>query len=255
MHVHLLAVAVSNANFELMKYAAILLFSIFVLIFSSCDRAEEPFEYPADPIDTTKVLIPIAQRTITSQEVWIGTNSESECSGSNPTESYARFEVDLAAGNNVLRLIPDSATCILDASLATNFIGDELSDLPLEELTFEFTFSNTILSNQTELWLSWYYHELEFDLNIAPYLFSDQQPDLPLSGLVSLKIVGGSPVVNILGTEVDPVFNSSISDNHFAINASNQQNYFQTAMHSENTKEQSLLLYRFLRISTMGIPE
>jgi len=238
-----------------MKYAAFLLFSAFVLIFSSCDRADEPFEYPEDPIDTTKVLIPIAQRTITSQEVWVGTNSESECWGSNATESYARFEVDLSAGNNVLRLIPDSVTCILDASLATNFIGDELSDMPLEELTFEFTFSNARLTNQTELWLSWYYKDLEFDLNVAPYLFPAQEPDLPLSGLVSLKIVDGAPVVNILGTEVAPVFNSSISDNHFAIDASNQENYFKTAMHSENTKEQSLLLYRFLRISTMGIPE
>lgn len=238
-----------------MKYSAFLLFSAFVLIFSSCDKGGEPFEYPEDPIDTTKVLIPIAQRTITSQEVWVGTNSESDCWGSNATESYARFGVDLSAGNNVLWLIPDSTTCILDASLATNFIGDELSDLPLEELTFEFTFSNAKLTNQTELWLSWYFQELEFDLNLAPYLFPAQEPDLPLSGLVSLKIVDGAPVIEILGTKVDPVFNSSISDNHFALNSSNQENYFKTAMHSENTKEQSLLLYRFLRISTMGIPE
>lgn len=238
-----------------MKQASFILFAIFSLTLFSCDKAEEPFEYPDNPDNLDPELITLVEREVAASENWTGDYSAIGCFGTASQDVYARYEFNAQSGNCVLRLIPDSATCDLDAEIQSAFLPAEITDYSLNELEFEFTFSQLILSSETDFWLSWYYKDLELDVNLAPYIFNPQDSAQNANGVVTVAIKNDYPVITVRGEEITPDLSDSALGNHFALNQSNTQNYFKTSMHCDNTTKQSLLVFRYLRITTFDIPQ
>lgn len=238
-----------------MKRALFSSIAIFSLIMFSCDKAEEPFEYPDNPDNLDPELITLVEREVAASENWTGDYSAVGCFGTASQDVYARYEFNAQSGNCVLRLIPDSATCNLDAEIQSDFLSSEITDYKLNELEFEFTFSQLILSSETDFWLSWYYKDLELDVNLAPYIFNPQDSAQNANGVVTVSIENNYPVITVRGEEIAPDLTDSSLGNHFALNPSNSENYFKAGMRCDNTTNQSLLVFRYLRITTFDIPQ
>lgn len=226
--------------------------AIFTLL--SCKK-DEPFKYPSDPINDEIVEINATVREMRASETWGGNFSVESCFSDTLLNNYARFEFDSAARNGVIRLIPDTASCVVEAELYSNFKESELSQQNLENLTFEFTFAQAELSIETQMWLSWYYQNLEFDINLGPYLYGLQTPNAKLDGVIRLTIQDQSPIVSINGDTIQTAYGNTVMDNHFSLEGKADENRFGVKMHSENTNEQSLLIFKFLRVFYYGIEE
>jgi hypothetical protein len=238
-----------------MKNAAFTLLSTFLIILFSCEKAEDPFEFPENPENPDPELITLIEREVAASENWMGDYSAEGCFGTASQDVYARYEFNAQSGNCVLRLIPDSATCNLDAEIKSVFLPDEISDYNLNALEFEFTFSQLILTSETDFWLSWYYKNLELDVNLAPYIYNALEPEQIANGVVKVSIENEYPVITVQGEEISPDLNDASIGNHFELNNSNSENYFKTSMHADNTTMQSLLVFRYLRITTFDIPQ
>lgn len=235
-----------------MKFKNLTVATLFSFLILSCKK-EEPFSYPSDPINDNIAEINVTVREMRSYENWQGYAFAESCFSDTLLQNYARYEFDAAARNGVLRLIPDTSSCVLEADLFSNFLESELAQQNIENLTFEFTFAQAELSVETQMWLSWYYQNLEFDINVGPYLYSLQAPDKKLDGVIRLTIKNEQPIVIVNGDTIFTNYGSGNSDNHFSLDGKSDENKFEVKLHSENTNEQSLLIFKFLRVFYFGI--
>ena len=225
------------------------LFSFFS--FSGCQKEEPPYEYPEDPVLTDPELIIHWQRSLRSGENWTEMSKEENCKGSLSTINYAYYNIDTSRGFATMHLIPDSSSCNLQVSLETEIGDDEISNLDWADLDFEFTFSELLLNSDSELWMRLRYKEFEMNIDFAP-LILDVDSNIE-NGV--LKIFQDSDGMKywVNGIKVNPDF--GLTGNSESTSSSGMDPFFGVDLISEGADEQSLLVFQYLRITSLTVPE
>ena len=223
----------------------LLTLSLSFLLLTGCEK-EDPFQYPENPGETEPELIIHTVRELASSEVWKGSLYDQGCGGSLPL-------VSTGGDNIVLALLPDTVSCTQEAAVRTDFSAEEITDVELSELDFEFTYVKMNLNDQSEIWISWYYKGMEFDLDIAPYLRLQAEP---VSGVFKIDNTENGVVLELNGEEINPDFDKAGTENHFVTNGDpTGEQYFQAKLVSSNTKVETRLQFKYLRVTSFTIPE
>ncbi len=233
-----------------MKYFYLLL--IFSVALVGCEE-DEPFEYPDDPIEPEQTIISHFERDMTAPQfdLWTLERKSMNCESTGVEPAF--FEYDSSQNEIVLHLIPDSNICDLGLTVHTDIAGDEVVDKEWSELNFEFFFSEYIANANTELWLSLYYKNVELELDLVPFI---EDVGLGEGGDGTFKVAeeNGNIYFELSGVRINPGFDDG-SGNHFSNTGSGASNFFEIRLDANGTSEQSLLLFKYLRLYSLGVQE
>jgi hypothetical protein len=237
---------------------------LFALLFSSCKKEEDddPFDFPDTELVPTTVTH-MTREIITQDtadkfdENWTVTTSETGCESGLDISSYVLYEINGDRGFASMQLIPDSTSCVLNATMNTPFRQDEIVSDYWDNWDFEFTFSELRLTEFAELRLKLKYREVELDLDVAPIMRQVFPPDtvfVDANGLFKFSIDRGMTSFDLNGINWEPDFSQS-SGNVLNVDYNGADPELEISLSTKDAETQTYLVFQFVRISSYGIPE
>lgn len=236
-------------------YPLLLLFA-GLLVISSCEKDNEPFEYPEENI-TEPTTVTHMVRELTVLDNWTLDYAADGCSESFPTETFAQAEFSPSRGFISMYLVPDTNVCSAFISAETKFTAEEFPSDYWDNWRFEFTFSELQLNDTSELRMEFDWREVSFDLDIADIMRERLTKDSTVNdtdGVFVLEYQGGFTNFYLNGYNFSPDF-SAESGNSFSKTANVTVPRFALTARQEGTDERTLIVFNYLRVTSYGILE
>ncbi|MEX2597993.1 MAG: hypothetical protein WEC59_13790 [Salibacteraceae bacterium] len=239
-----------------MKQVISILLLAFLFQASSCEKDEEPFEYPEEEI-TEPTTVTHLTRKIAENDGWKGENEVMECSGSLDPINYALYEFNYSRGFATLHLKPDASTCVLSVEAESSIKAEEVASEYWDNFTFELTFSELRLSEKGQLSIQVDYQNVSLDLNLTPYIREILEADTTIfdaNGLFSFQVENDLSAFELSGESFEPDFGSG-SGNSLNTSANVGEPKISVTLASQDEDEQNVFIFNFIRITSFGIPE